>query len=467
MAVSVDAEQLPASQMRLKISVDAEECTAAWNSVLKELSKRASVDGFRKGKAPMQLIINQYGKDRIRASACEEVIEKNVQKAIDQAGVNAIGQAVLDEGCDVDEVIANYKPEEGLSFTVKVDVWPDAKLTGSYEALDITAEEAPFDESLVDNALEELRKKEAFSVLSPDGTKADIGKIVVADMNGFYRNEDGSKGDPLPDIASGNKLDIKMKEGQYMAGFVEGIVGMGCGETKSVNVEFPVQSSRPELAGQKAIFDVTVHAVKDEILPELDDEFALKASEAKNLEELRATIRARINVEAESITNENVNKAIEEALCEITDVDLPETMVEERVKNKFAKMLTDFKEKGQMTDDQVKAMVTKENYELYKKRARGNVERSLIANFAVSAIAKEKGFVAGEEEIEDQMTLIRSELRGEQLEDEEKIKDQVQGQLERGMVLDHIKKTANITMTPASSEATAAVEKGAASVAQG
>lgn len=465
MAVTVDSEQLPESQVRLKISVGAEECTAAWDSVLKEVSKRATIDGFRKGKAPMPLVIRQFGKDRIKASACEELIEKNVQVAIDQVGVNAIGQAVLDDDCKVEDVIANYEPKEGLTFTVKVDVWPDAKLTDTYEGLQVTAEKAPFDESLVENALQELRRKEAFSILSPEGTKAELGKIVVGSMNGFYRNEDGSKGDALPDIASGDKLEINMKEGQYMPGFVEGIVGMDCGETRSVNVEFPVQSGRPELAGQKAIFDITVHAVKDEVLPELDDEFAKKATESPTLESLKEAIRARLNMESESITNENVNKAIEESLCAITEVTLPETMVEERVKSKFAKMLSDFKEKG-MSDSQVKALITKENYELYKKRARINVERSLTANFAIAAIAKEQGLAASDEEIEDQMTLIRSELRGEEMEDEQKIRDQVQGQLERGLVLEHIKKSATITMQPASDEAVAAAEMGAAAAAK-
>jgi trigger factor len=446
MAVSVKTEALPNSRMSLEISVGAEECSAAWNSVLGELTKRANISGFRKGKAPKQLIINHYGRQTIEASACEEVIEKGVQAALTSEGINAIGQAVLDEGeDDISKVIAAYKPDQPLSFRVKIDVWPVPKFTGPYENLEITAEEVILDDSIIDDALQELRRKEAFSVLSPDGTKAAIGQIVIADMRGYYRNDDNSKGDPLPDIAEGEKVEIKMKEGQYMSGFVEGIVGMDVGETRSVSVQFPEANARPELAGIKAIFDVTVHAIKDEVLPELDDEFAKRSTSSSTLEELRDSLRSRVGEETENATNSNVNRAIEDALAEITEVTLPETMVEERVKNKFAKMLSDFKEKG-MSEDQVKAMVTKENYELYRKRALKNVERSLIVNFAITKIAGELQLTAPEDEVEGQMELIRAEMRGEEM-DEAKIKDQVIAQLERDMVLAHIKKSANITFT--------------------
>lgn len=446
MGLSVKAESLPQSQVALEISVGKEECQAAWNSVILDLSKRAKISGFRKGKVPQQIIISQFGRDTIKASACEEVIEKSIKKALSDSGINAVGQAILDEGeADIDGVVAKYSPEEPLTFRIKIDVWPEAKITGSYDNLDLTAEEAPFDESVIDSALEELRRKEAFSVLAAEGSKARLGGIVVANMHGFYRKDDDSKGDPLPDVAKGDMVEIKMREGQYMPGFVEGIVGMGVGETRSVNVQFPLNSARPELAGAKAIFDVTVHAVKDEVLPELNDDFAMKATESLTLKDLREKIRERLGIETENITKGNINRAVEDALVAITDVALPETMVEERVKTKFANMLADFKERG-MSDDQVKAMVTKENYELYKKRARQNVERSLTANFAITTIARQLGVKVDKQDIEDQMMIARKDMKGEEI-DEEKVRDQIEAHLERDLVLEHIKKSAKITLT--------------------
>lgn len=461
MEVSVTSQSLPDSQITLDITAGPEECKKAWDNVLGELSKRAKIDGFRKGKAPRQMVINQYGADTIRASACEEVIETSIQVALKKEGVNAIGQAVLDEGCVIEEVIASYAPENSVQFKVKVDVWPDATLTGSYDGLVVEAEKAPFDESVVDDAIEELQRKEAFSVLAADGSKAQIGQIVVANMVGFYRNDDGTRGEALPDVAKGDMVEIKMKVGQYMPGFVEGIVGMECQETRDVNVEFPAASARPELAGAKAIFEVTVHAIKDEMLPELDDDFAQKATESRTMEDLRATVRARLSLESDNKTNMNVERALEDALVGITDVVLPATMIEERVKSKFANFLTDMKTKG-MSESQVKALVTKENYDLYKKRSQKNVERALTVNFAVTKIAEEVGLKASDQDIEDQMTIIRAEVKGEDIAEQE-IRDKVQAQLERDLVMEHLKKTATINyvdpvpVTPETAEAKAAV----------
>lgn len=444
MGLSVKTAPLPNSQVSLEISVGKEECSAAWNSVVKELTKRATIKGFRKGSAPKQLVINQYGKENIKASACEEVIEKSIQKALKDAGIHAIGQAQVDDDGGVDTVIANYDPQSELKFKVKIDVWPELTFTASYENMDVEAEEAPFDEALVDKALEDLRRKESFSVLAPEGTKASLSQVLAADLVGYYRNEDGSKGDKLPDIADGKAIEINMTEGQYMAGFVEGLIGIGVGETRDVNVTFPQNNPRPELAGLKAIFEVTVHAVKDSVLPELNDDFAQQVSEAKTLDEFRDTIRERLGIESEVAQEKNVNAGIDTKLASIVEVDLPESLVENQVKNKFANMLSSFKDNG-MSDDQVKAMVTKENFELYKTRARGNVEKNLKVNMAVSKIAKEKKLDIDPQEVEDQIALVRAELKGQEME-EDKIRDQVEAQLERDIVLKHIKETAKITL---------------------
>ncbi|CAN8069176.1 unnamed protein product [Agarophyton chilense] len=446
MGLSVKTAPLPKSQVSIEISVDKEECSAAWDSVVKDLSKKSKIQGFRKGTAPKQLVINQYGKDNVKASACEEVIEKSIQKALKDSGIHAIGQAQVDGDGGVASVIADYDPQSPLKFKVKIDVWPEASFISTYENLEIEAEESAFDESLVDKALEDLRQKESFSVLAPEGTNAELGKLLVADLVGYYRNDDGTRGGKLPDIADGNSIEINMTEGKFMAGFVEGLIGAEVGETRDVNVEFPTTNPRPELAGVKAIFSVTIHAVKDVVLPELNDDFARQVSEEKSLEDFRRTIRDRLDTESETAQENNINTAIDNELSELVQVDLPESLVENQVKNKFATMLSSFKDKG-MADEQVKAMVTKENYELYKERARGNVEKALRVNFAVSRIAKDQNLVVEKKAVEDQMAFVRAELKGQDM-DEDRVRDQVEAQLERELVLKHIRKTAKISLVP-------------------
>lgn len=446
MGMSVKTAPLPNSQVSLEISVGSEECKAAWDSVLRELTKRANIKGFRKGSVPRQIVINQYGKSTILASACEEVIEKSINKALKDTGVHAIGQAMVDEEGGVETVIRNYDPNSSLSFKVKIDVWPEANFTEPYTDLEIEAEEALFNESLIDKTLHDLRQKESFSVLAPEGTAAKLGQSLAADLVGYYRNEDESKGEKLPDIADGTGVEISMTEGKFMPGFVEGLLGAKAGEKRDVHVDFPENNPRKELAGAKAVFEVTVHAIKDVVLPELNDDFAKQVSEDSTLEEFRETIRKRLGVEAEAALEKNTNTAIDDKLASIIEVDLPESLVENQCKNKFANMLASFKDNG-MNDNQVKAMVTKENYELYKTRSRGNVEKSLKVNFAISKIAKDQGIVVNKQEVEDQIELIRAELKGQEM-DEDKARDQVEAQLEKNLVLQFLKETAKVTIVP-------------------
>lgn len=442
MGMQVKTEALPKSQVGLEIQVGKEECKAAWDSVLRDLQKRVNVDGFRAGKVPKQVILARFGKERIRASACEEVIEKSIQKALEESGITAIGQAEFNSDGGVDEVIENYSPQSELTFKVKVDVWPQCNFIASYESLKVDAEEVPLDETLVDKAMEELRKKESFSVLSPEGTTADIDKLIVVDMLGYYAKDDGSKGDRMPDIADGTNIEITLEEGKFFEGFVNGIVGAAVGETRSVSIQFPETNPQPELAGKNAIFDVTVNAVKDVVLPELDDDFAKQVSESASLEELRGKIRERLGTETELAREKNVNKAIEDKLANIVEIELPETLLENQVKKNFATMLSGFKDNG-MSDSQVKAMVTKENYELYKTRGLDKAVRALKVNFSVSKIAKDLQLVPSTEEIDNQIALVRAELKGQEF-DEDKVRDQVESQLERDMVLRKLKETANI-----------------------
>lgn len=452
MGMSVKTAPLPNSQVSLEISVGSEECTAAWNSVIRDLTKRTTIKGFRKGSAPKQIVINQYGKDTIMASACEEVIEKSLQKALKDSGIHAIGQAMVDEDEGVDAVIRNYDPKSSLTFKVKIDVWPEAKFTAPYTGLEIEAEEAPFDESLIDKTLQDLRQRESFSVLAPEDSIVELGQLLVADLTGYYRKDDESRGEKLPDLADGTGIEINMTEGKFMPGFIEGLLGAKVGEQRDVQVNFPETNPRKELAGVKAVFEVTIHAIKSVVLPELNDEFVKQVSEDSTVEEFRETIRKRLGVETEAAQEKNINLAIDNKLASIVEVDLPESLVENQCKNKFANMIASFKDNG-MSDDQVKAMVTKENYELYKSRSQPNVEKGLRVNFAISRIAKDQGIEIDKQEVEDQIALVRAELKGQEM-DEEKARDQVEAQLEKELVLKFLKETAKITILPKKEETT-------------
>lgn len=460
MKVTIEEAPLPNSMRGVTIHVSADEVALCYNKVVKDLQKRATIPGFRAGKVPRKVVLNHFGKATVTASAVEEVIQHTVQQALSSLSVSAIGQAQLAE--DVQDIVAKFDPESELSFGIKVDVWPEATLTADYKGLTVSAQETAFDESIVDDALEQARRREAFTVLSPADAVAEIGRVAVGSLVGFYRNEDGSRGEALPDIASGESVEIKLRTGQYMAGFVEGILGMKAGDVRDVAVEFPAESARPELRGVKAIFEVTVSALKDEVLPELNDDFARSATEHDTLEALRADIRQRLGEETDGANDAAVSKALEAALAEITDVELPETLIDEQAKTKFATMMSDFKSKGNMSDEQIKSMITQESYQAYRKSALKNIVKSLTANLAITKIAQLEGIEAEPAEVEEQMALIKAEMKGKPLDDEASVRDKVVGQVLRQKVLAFLKETAVVTMTTKATDAEAAAAAAAA-----
>uniref|UniRef100_A0A7S4KHD2 peptidylprolyl isomerase n=3 Tax=Guillardia theta TaxID=55529 RepID=A0A7S4KHD2_GUITH len=410
---------LPNSQKKLAITVSADECNTAYETIISKLARTADVPGFRKGKAPPQMVLNHFGKKSITAQACEQIIGSAVPAALQQKNIRAIGQAQMADDEAIGKMIDNFAPGQDIKFEVLVDIWPEASLKGAYKGLTIEAEEEPFEEELVSNALSEMRKREAFSVLSGADTKAKVypaslgdsvdeikreGAVCVVDLIGYKKNADGSKGDRLPDLAIGENVEVVMEKGKFFEGFVESIDGMQAGDQASVPVTFPTNHKVAELRGMEAIFDVTIKGLKDMMYPALDDDFAKKIPNCDSVVALKKRIRESITEESLISTGKNVDKALENAIVDLVDVEIPETLVDEQTKTKFASMMSDFKAKG-MDDEQIKSMITKENYDRYKSTSRDNTVRSLRISFVIGEIAKQEGIKVDPTEIESQVLL--------------------------------------------------------------
>lgn len=461
MAVDVDVKDLPGSQKKLTIKVSGDECSNAYESVLAKLVRGAEIPGFRKGKAPPQMVLNHFGKKSISAEACESIIGAAVPLALQQNNIRAIGQARMADEAAIADMLDAFKPGEGVEFDVLVDVWPEAALKGPYTGLTVEAEEEPFEEELVANALSEMRKREAMGLLSGSDTKATVyparleadvaeqkrvGAVAVVDLIGYKRNADGSKGDKLPDLAIGENVEVVMETGKFFEGFVESIAGLEAGDEAEVPVTFPSNHKVAELRGMEAMFDVKIKGLKDMIFPALDDEFAVKTGAAKDYDELKAKIRDSISQESAVSTTNNINKALEATIVDLVDVEIPETLIDEQTKTKFANMMSDFKAKG-MDDNQVKQMITKENFEKYKSTSYDNTVRSLRISFVIGEIAKKEAIKVDPTEVEGEMVNVRQQYANEEI-DEEQARSRVEAELERKKVLEFLRNNNDIKLIP-------------------
>uniref|UniRef100_A0A7S3FFI3 Trigger factor C-terminal domain-containing protein n=1 Tax=Haptolina ericina TaxID=156174 RepID=A0A7S3FFI3_9EUKA len=269
----------------------------------------------------------------------------------------------------------------------------------------------------------------------------------MVNMDGFFKAPDGSKGEPLPSIASGDGVQMPLMPGKFMPGLVEGLVGVKKDETRSITVTFPPRSSAPQLAGKEAIFEVSCLKVQDRVYPEVNDDFADKVKPGMSWAELDEKLREGVELEMaerkKGMTHQELQKALVTVLPD--DFEVPETLQEQVAKERFAMMLSDMREKG-ATDEDLKEIITTENYERYKKISQNMIESQVKGDFALKHICQEQGLVVSRDEIDEEvMTLQRGALqKGEKFKESE-VRPKVEAQLEKDMVLNWLEERAKIT----------------------
>jgi len=319
-------KRLPDSAVEISIPVPGSATKAAYDKVCTELSKQITIPGFRKGsKIPPQVLEQNMaakgGRNALKVQAINELLAQLVEPALKEQSLDPIGQPTLETSAE--ELAKSFVPGEALTLPVRCDVWPDIHwksgdkpyvgLTGSYKR-------KPFNQEKMDLALRDL--KERYATLEPieDTSYAlQMGDACMVNMDGYMANEDGSKGEPLPNAASGDNVEVILGTGRYMEGLVEGLVGAKVGETKTVYVSFPEKLRDKTLAGRKAVFDVSILQASKRIVPEVTDEFANKVRPGLTADDLLKELQKAIDQEDSKEFTPARNKALSEALAQVMD----------------------------------------------------------------------------------------------------------------------------------------------------
>ncbi len=437
--MKVTQEKLPSSQIGLEIEIPGEETKQAYEKVIKDLTRSANIPGFRKGKVPRQVLVQQFGKERLKAAAIEEILQPSLDKAIEQESIEALGNYQLRSSFD--ELTQKYSPGEPFTFSASVDVPPEVKL-GDYKNLQVQAEEVKADPQQVEDHLQQKQEEEA--TLAPvEDRAAQMGDTAIIDYQGRLAKEDGE--DELIEGAQGTDFEVELAEGKFIEGMVEGIVGMSPGETKEISVTFPEDYSREDLAGQTAIFTVTLKELKAKELPELDDEFAEDVGEYSTLAEWRDALTKQFEDQAQEQTKTNIEQAIIDALLEQTEIDLPETMIEQELQT----MLTQTAMQMAQYGIDVRQMMTEEMIQQMKERSRPDAIARVKQNLTLLEIAKQESIEPSEEEINNKKQEVREQLDQQQQEyDEEQLQEHVTDDLRKEKTLEWLREQAEVELVP-------------------
>ncbi|MCD7844468.1 MAG: trigger factor, partial [Oscillospiraceae bacterium] len=266
---------------------DAAEFEKAINTVYQKNKSQIYIQGFRKGKAPRMVIEGMYGKDVFYEDATEELAPNAFKFAAEELGLRTVGHPAV-KNTEVSE-------EKELTLSFVTAVWPEVTL-GQYRGVEAPKASSEVPEEKVAAELAKVQKRNARIVTVE--RPAQTGDTVVIDYLGTV---DGVAFDG--GAAEGHNLELGSNS--FIPGFEDGVVGMSAGEEKDIDVTFPEAYHAEELAGKAAVFHVKCHEVKQEELPELDDEFAKDVSEFDTLEEYKASLRTRLEESAAAAAEED------------------------------------------------------------------------------------------------------------------------------------------------------------------
>ncbi len=392
------------SVVTLKLTIDAQSFEKEIKQAYSKNKGKYSVQGFRKGKAPMSLIEKHYGEGVFYEDAINSLFPYAFEAAVKEHDLDTIARPEL----DVEEV----EKGKDLILTVDVAVKPEVEL-GEYKNLEVEPSSAEVTDEEVQLELQTMLEQNARFVTVEDRA-VKSGDMLLIDFNGKVDGVEFEGG-------KSENYSIVVGSGTFIPGFEEQLEGMLLNEQGDLTVKFPEEYQAAELAGKDAVFTVKINEIKEKEIPELDDEFAKDVSEFDSLDEMKKDIREKFEKDKQQkVEREMENKLVQKA-AENAKVEIPEIMIENQIDN----MLYDFdyqlKNQGLDLENYIK--FTNSTMEEFKKQMRPDAENRVLTSLVVDAVAKAEGVEATDEELEQELEKMSGDYKMELSKLKETLRD--------------------------------------------
>ncbi|MFZ9972864.1 MAG: trigger factor [Vulcanococcus sp.] len=455
--LKVSTSPRPGSRMAVEIGVPAGLTQTSHEQAVEKLSRTIKLPGFRKGKVPRAVLVQQIGAERIRATALEELVDSVFRNALKQAEIPAIGQPSVDGGFEA--LLERFEPGKELSLTLEMDVEPTPSLK-STKGLKAEAEAVSFDAARVDELIEQSRRQLA-TLVPVEKRAAEQGDVAVISFSGtFTDNGEAISG------GSAEAMEVELEDGRMIPGFVEGIIGMKPGDSKTVACQFPEEYPQEDAAGRKASFEISLSELKTRELPALDDAFAQQASDKQTLAELRADLEERLKEDAERRNESNRHDALLAALVEQLEVELPETLVQEEIISLLEQTAGQLAQQGM----DVKKLFTPQLIQSLRETSRPEAEARLKRSLALKALASAEKIEVATDEIEAKVKELSRGFSDNSRIDPARLRQAVQEDLMREKLMGWLESNSTITEKAADTDEAkpkkAAAKKGSSKKAE-
>ena len=363
------------------VNVDKDLWKKAQDKAFKKLAENITIDGFRPGKAPINMVKSRIDQGRMYNEAINEVLNPVYQDILANEDVKPMARPSFE--------VTKLSDEE-LEIKVIIVTAPEAEL-GKYTGIAIGKQTAEVSEEEVEASLNELRKQNA--TIAPKDGQAENGDIVVIDFEGSV--------DGVPfEGGKAENHELELGSHSFIAGFEEQLVGSSAGIEVDVKVKFPENYGPDEIAGKDAVFHVKVNEVKQKILPELDDEFVkeLNMPNIENVLQLKDSRREQLLKQKENANKSAyLDKLIEEIKKE-SKFDIPEEIIAEETENRKKDLENRLKQSG--LDLEQYLVITRMNEEDLNKQLKEEAEKGLQSWLVLDTVGKKENINITEEEVE-------------------------------------------------------------------
>ena len=416
-----------ANEVKLEITVDAEKFDNAIKKVYFKSAKYFNIPGFRKGKAPMNIVEKYYGAQIFYEDAFNDVATQAYDEALEENKIDVVSRPTVD--------IIQMEKGKDVIFSATVQVKPEVKL-GKYKGIDIKKIEYPVKDEDIEKELKKMQEKNA-RLITIEDRALENGDIATIDFEGFTDGVpfEGGK-------AEGHELEIG--SGAFIPGFEEQLVNMKINEEKEIKVTFPKEYFSKDLAGKEATFKVKLHEIKKKELPKLDDEFAKDVSEFDTLEELKADIKNKMEKDNEQKAKYETEESAIKAVCDNVKIDIPSGMVDMEVDHMIQDISQRLSYQGLKLDQYLK-MIGKTEEEVRKEYEPQAIE-AIKSRLTLEAIRKAEKIEASEEEIKEKLEEMAKNYgkKVEEIQDNEDLKNYIKEGIESEKAIDFIVKNAKI-----------------------
>jgi len=312
--MNVKIENIEKNVIQMEIEVDAAKFEEGMQKSFLKNASKFTVQGFRKGKAPRQIVERAYGEAVLYEDAINIICPEAYEQAVTENNIDPVDRPEID--------IKQIGSGQSLIFTAKVTVKPEVEL-GEYKGIEVKKVEANVTDEDVENEFKAVVEKSA-RIVSDENRVIENGDIAVIDFEGFIDGVAFKNG-------KAENYSLKIGSGQFIPGFEEQLIGKKTGDEVDVNVTFPENYGKEELDGKAALFKVKIKDVKIKEYPEIDDEFAQDISEFDTLAEYKEDLKKKLIERAEANAKNETEMALLEKIAENTKVDIPEVMINQQI----------------------------------------------------------------------------------------------------------------------------------------